>query len=156
VRYDGGDKRSRAVTESLGRRFDFVPVCPEVELGLGVPREPIELVKHGRETRLVGVNSGRDHTRAMRTYAKRRLEALARESLSGYIFKSGSPSCGLTGVKVLGSRDGGGLFAGALVCRYPELPVAEETSLADPEIRLDFVRRVIAYSRRKTRAPARR
>ncbi|MFZ0889163.1 MAG: DUF523 and DUF1722 domain-containing protein [Candidatus Binataceae bacterium] len=147
VRYDGGDKRSRLVADSLARRFDFVPVCPEVELGLGVPREPINLVRRGRETRLVGANSGRDHTRAMRAYARRRLETLARESLAGYIFKSGSPSCGLTDVEVPAPGEGRGLFADAMVRSYSELPVAEETSLADPEIRRNFIQRATAYSR---------
>lgn len=160
VRYDGGDKRDQRLIEAFGRLVEWVPVCPEFELGLGVPREPIRLVRTGsRAIRLLGVNSGTDHTAAMRQYAKQRLDALATLDLCGYILKSDSPSCGLRDVP-LAAADGTpapdarehsskGLFAAALVQRFPELPVEDEGRLAEPRVREEFLKRVFAYARRK-------
>lgn len=152
VRFDGGHKRNDFLTEVFGRFVEFVPVCPEFELGLGVPRESIRLVRDGEEIRLVGNRSGADHTAAMRQFAARRAAALAREELSGYVLKKDSPSCGMMRVRVHGAngrpvRDGRGLFAQALMARYPHLPVEEEGRLNDPRLRENFIERVFAYRR---------
>ncbi len=155
VRFDGGHKRSDFLTETLGRFVEFVPVCPELEIGLGVPRESIRLVRgpdHAGAIRLVGNKTGLDHTDKMHEYAERRTAALGREELSGYVLKKDSPSCGMERVRVyatsgMATRDGAGLFASALMRRYPSLPVEEEGRLNDPHLRENFVERVFAYRR---------
>ncbi len=154
VRFDGGHKRSDFLVDTLGSFVEFVPVCPEVEIGLGVPRETLRLVRDGTAPaiRLVSNQSAIDHTKAMNSYAERRVVALGREGLSGYILKKDSPSCGMERVRVYGSsgmptRDGSGLFAAALMRRYPSLPVEEEGRLNDPHLRENFVERVFAYRR---------
>jgi uncharacterized protein YbgA (DUF1722 family)/uncharacterized protein YbbK (DUF523 family) len=129
-----------------------VPVCPEVEMGLGVPRETMRLESHGGEVRLITPKTGADHTDRLRTFADNRLAALANERLCGYIFKKDSPSCGMERVRVYPNhtspnRSGRGLFAAALMQRFPYLPVEEEGRLNDPRLRENFVSRVFAYQR---------
>jgi uncharacterized protein YbbK (DUF523 family)/uncharacterized protein YbgA (DUF1722 family) len=152
VRYDGGHKRDRLLTETFGRFVEWVPVCPEVELGLGVPRPTLRLAPAGDALRLVESDAGRDHTRAMRAFARKRLAALRALGLCGYVLKRGSPSCGLERVKVYPPRgrprrEGRGLFAAAVLEALPRLPVEEEGRLADPALREGFVERVFAYRR---------
>ncbi len=158
VRYDGGHKRDAFVTETLGRFVEFVAVCPEVELGLGVPRETLRLERRGDnirdelrdDIRMIGNRSGQDYTMAMREYAERRLDNLARAGLCGYILKQNSPSCGLEGVAIFGSPSAGrgrGLFAAALIRRLPLLPVEEESRLNDIPSRENFLERIFAYHR---------
>ncbi len=152
VRFDGGHKRNDFVTGVFGRFVEFVPVCPEFELGLGVPRESLRLTRAAGELRMVGNRSGADHTAAMNQFAARRVAALAREELSGYVLKKDSPSCGMERVRVYGAggtpaRDGRGLLAAALIERYPHLPVEEEGRLNDPRLRENFIERVFAYRR---------
>jgi uncharacterized protein YbbK (DUF523 family) len=100
VRYDGGHKRDAVLIDALGRRVEWVAVCPEVEIGLGTPREPIQLVWSGDVTRLRAVATGVDLTERMSQYAGMRVAALAKQNLSGYVFKARSPSCGVKGVKI--------------------------------------------------------
>lgn len=155
VRFDGGHKRSDFLADTLGSMVEFVPVCPEVEIGLGVPRETLRLVSDGstaRGARLVTNNTSIDYTEKMNSYAQRRVIALGREDLSGYVLKKDSPSCGMERVRIYGSsemptRRGSGLFAAALMGRYPSLPVEEEGCLNDPHMRENFVERVFAYRR---------
>src|SRR5271169_6525634 len=152
VRFDGGHKRSDFLVETLGRFVEFVPVCPEMEIGLGVPRETLRLVRKGDEVRLVADKSGLDHTDKMNTFAEHRTIALGREDLSGYVLKKNSPSCGMERVRVYGAsgmatREGAGLFASALMRRYPSLPIEEEGRLNDPHLRENFVERIFAYRR---------
>jgi uncharacterized protein YbbK (DUF523 family)/uncharacterized protein YbgA (DUF1722 family) len=155
VRFDGGHKRSDFLVDVFGPFVEFVPVCPEVEIGLGVPRETLRLVRVGDETRLVGNKSGADQTATMERYAKGRTSALANDDLSGYVLKKDSPSCGMERVRIYGgngipSRDGHGLYADALMRRYPNLPVEEEGRLNDARLRENFIERVFAYRRLKT------
>ena len=146
VRYDGGHKRDRFVMDVLAPLVTYVPVCPEMELGMGVPREPIRLERGGR---LVGVESRTDHTEAMRRFAEARVKGLERLGLSGYILKKDSPSCGMERVPVHGrpSRAGRGAFAAVLMDRLPDLPVEDEGRLADPRVRERFILRVFARHR---------
>ncbi|HEY7214646.1 MAG TPA: DUF523 domain-containing protein [Thermoanaerobaculia bacterium] len=149
VRYNGGHKRDAFLADVLGPYVEWVPVCPEVELGMGTPRPPIRLERHGGEIRLVMPSTGGDYTDAMREYAERRADELAKLDLDGYILKQDSPSCGLERVEVhqgsgAPSQDGRGLFAAALIARLPDLPVEEEGRLRDPRLRESFVRRVFA------------
>jgi uncharacterized protein YbgA (DUF1722 family)/uncharacterized protein YbbK (DUF523 family) len=152
VRYDGGHKRDSFLADTFGRFVEWVPVCPEVEAGLGTPREPIRLVRHEGGTQLLTVKTGVDHTARMAEYARRKVEDLAALDLSGYVLKKDSPSCGMERVKVYDpngapARTGRGLFAEALLARVPNLPVEEEGRLSDPRLRENFVERVFAYRR---------
>ena len=153
VRFDGGHKRDRFLTEEFGRFVQWVPVCPEVEAGFGTPREAMHLRRSNGELRLVTVKTDRDVTAPMERLIRRRLPALGTEHLSGYVLKKNSPSCGLERVKVYdpsgapSSEKGRGLFADALIARYPLLPVEDEGRLSDPGLRENFVERVFAYSR---------
>ena len=153
VRYDGGHKRDDFTVDVLGPYIDFVPVCPEVELGLGTPRETLRLIRRAGDLRLV-MATGDDHTDAMRAYAARRVLALEKEDLDGYVLKKDSPSCGMERVKVYDqhgspSRSGLGLFAEALLGAFPHLPIEEEGRLNDPRLRENFVERLFAYRRLK-------
>ncbi|HUE30220.1 MAG TPA: DUF523 and DUF1722 domain-containing protein [Verrucomicrobiae bacterium] len=154
VRYDGGHKRDPFLAETLGRFVEWVPVCPEVELGLGIPREPIRLEGDPAAPRLVAVKSRRDLTRAMARLARARAEQLARLDLVGYVLKADSPSCGMERVRVHRDRGparrrGTGLFARTLMERLPLLPVEEEGRLRDDALRASFIERVFAYARWK-------
>ena len=154
VRYDGGNKLDDTLLSTLGPLVEWVPVCPEVELGLGTPREPLSLVESNGGARIVVTRTGEDLTESMKAFAHERLGRLAHEHLSGFVFKKDSPSCGLTLVKVYDSsgrsaRTGQGLFAQALVRQFPDLPVEEEERLADPAIRQSFMDRVLAYQRHR-------
>jgi uncharacterized protein YbgA (DUF1722 family)/uncharacterized protein YbbK (DUF523 family) len=152
VRYDGGHKRDAFLVDVLGPFVEWVPVCPEVELGLGVPRPAIRLVGKATAPRLVVEKTGEDLTTRMRRWASRRAAELADLGLHGYVLKRGSPSCGLERVRVY--TDGGqpgpagrGLFAAALIEALPTLPVEEEGRLADAGIRENFIERVFASAR---------
>jgi uncharacterized protein YbgA (DUF1722 family)/uncharacterized protein YbbK (DUF523 family) len=168
VRFDGGHKRDRLLVSTLGRFVEWVPVCPELEVGMGVPREPIHLVASptgvpsaGHLVRLLGVESGVDWTSQMAAYSAAKVTELTRAGLSGYVLKMNSPSCGMAGVRVhanrqslrsrkqpgSASRTGRGLFAEALVNALPNLPVEEEGRLHDRAMRDNFVERVLAYQR---------
>ena len=152
VRYDGGHCKDAYITGSLARHVAWVPVCPEMELGLGAPRETLRLVGRADAPRLVANDSGIDLTEAMDTYARTRVGVLAAEGLSGYILKRASPSCGMERVKVYTeagtpSRSGRGLFAQRLMETCPLLPVEEEGRLSDARLRDNFITRVFAYRR---------
>jgi uncharacterized protein YbgA (DUF1722 family)/uncharacterized protein YbbK (DUF523 family) len=152
VRYDGGHEEDALVTGALSHLMTFVPVCPEVEVGMSVPRPPIRLVRLRGEVRLVDPKHGVDHTDAMRAWSERRVRELERLDLSGYLLKKNSPSCGMERVKVHssrgpGKREGVGIFAEELMRRMPLLPVEEEGRLDDPALRESFIERVFAYRR---------
>ncbi len=156
VRYDGGHKHDRFITDTLGQYFEWVPICPEVEMGLGTPRESIRLVRDGEDIRLVTQNSSRDLTEEMRSFARHRTNLLHNEDLCGYILKSDSPSCGVMRVRIytrggaVPAKTGRGMFATALLEKFPDLPVEEEGRLCDPRIRENWIERVFAYRRLKS------
>jgi len=152
VRYDGGHKRDRFLTDTFGRFVEWVPVCPEVEAGFGTPRESMRLVERDGRLRLLTNKTAVDLTDRLTRWAHRRVDQLASEDLCGYILKKDSPSCGLERVKVYGAhgtgeRRGRGLFAAALQEQYPHLPMEEEGRLSDPRLREHFIERVFAYRR---------
>lgn len=154
VRYDGGHKKDGYITGTLARHFEWVAVCPEMELGLGTPRETLRLVGDPASPRMIATKSGTDLTSAMGEYARRRVGELGTLALSGYILKRASPSCGMERVKVYREAPGGapaaagrGLFARALLEAYPALPVEEEGRLTDPRLREGFITRVFAFRR---------
>lgn len=154
VRYDGGDKRHGRLLAEMEHLVEWVPVCPEVELGLGVPREKIQLIGGESGVRLITAETRRDVTDAMDELARRRVEELARAPIAGYVFKSGSPSCGVLRVKVFErpgdfdtfERRGRGRFAQALLQRMPGLPIEEDDRLQDPGLLAVFRQRVLRYA----------
>lgn len=152
VRFDAGHKHDRFVTDTLGPHVEHVPVCPEMELGLGAPREAMRLEGEPDAPRLVTLRTGRDLTEPMQRFSERRVQELARQELDGYILKSKSPSCGMQRVKVYREpgrppRMGRGVFAEALQRRLPHLPVEEEGRLNDPRLRERFIVRVFCHWR---------
>jgi uncharacterized protein YbgA (DUF1722 family)/uncharacterized protein YbbK (DUF523 family) len=152
VRYDGGHKLDRFLVGTLGCFVEWVPVCPEVEMGLPVPRESMRLEGDPASPRLVAPRSGTDHTARMEAWAAARLDELAGEGLHGFVFKKDSPSSGLFRVKVynehgMAQRSGTGMFPRALRARWPLLPVEEEGRLNDLPLRENFIERVFAYQR---------
>jgi uncharacterized protein YbbK (DUF523 family) len=160
VRYDGADRREPALLASLAASVEWVDVCPEVEIGMGVPREPIHLVAGPDDlrVRLVGVNSHRDWTGQMLCWARERVEELGRLNLSGFVLKARSPSCGPRDVTIHSLRDGGfamgqGLFARALMRAFPRLPVEDEDALRAENARAAFLARVMAYQREGAERP---
>ena len=154
LRYDGGHLRNEFLTQTLAPHVEWTSVCPESEVGMGTPREPVRLVDTGGGAlRMRGVRSGTDHTDVMRSWAACRVEELAGLGLHGYVLTKNSPSCGLFRVKVYPSgggpaaRNGRGLFAEALTQRFPLLPVEEQGRLHDPRLRDNFIERVFVYQR---------
>lgn len=152
VRYNGGHARDRYITDTLSNYFEFVPVCPEVECGLPVPRETMRLVGDPDAPRLLTTKTGVDHTERMLTWAEKRVRQLEEEGLCGFIFKSKSPSSGMARVKVYGKNNsprnvGVGLFARAFMEHFPLLPVEEEGRLHDMLLRENFIESVFVYRR---------
>jgi uncharacterized protein YbgA (DUF1722 family)/uncharacterized protein YbbK (DUF523 family) len=162
VRYDGGHKRNDFLVTVLAPFVTWVPVCPEVELGLGTPRPSLRLVEIDRDVRLIessrasadgstaAASKQIDRTSAMRAWARRRVRALIRMGLSGYVLKKDSPSCGMDRVRLYhenggSTRRGRGLFAHELLAACSNLPIEEEGRLNDPVIRENFIERVFAY-----------
>ncbi len=153
VRYDGGHKRDPFLTETLAEYVDYVPVCPEVEIGLPIPRESLRLVGDAAQPRLITTKSGVDYTGQMQRWAAERLRLLEKEELCGFIFKSRSPSSGMERVKVyspkggMPSKTGVGIFARAFMEHFPLLPVEEEGRLHDPRLRENFIECIFAFQR---------
>lgn len=133
VRYDDGHKLEPLLVETLGKYFQFVPVCPEVEAGLSVPREPAHLVGPPGSARMITRTTGKDFTDQVLSGAQKRLEQLVKENLCGFIFKSKSPSCEIKG----------GIFARAFMERFPHLPIETENNLRDKKRLEKFIQRVL-------------
>jgi uncharacterized protein YbgA (DUF1722 family)/uncharacterized protein YbbK (DUF523 family) len=152
VRYDGGHKHHRYLTDTLGRYVEYVPVCPEQEAGFGVPREAMQLEGDPDAPRLVTRRTKRDLTKRMLAWAKKRVLELEAQDLSGFIFKSRSPSSGMEGVAVYNKKGmpvkkGIGLFARAFKEHFPLLPVEDEGRLHDPKLRENFIESVFVFKR---------
>jgi uncharacterized protein YbgA (DUF1722 family)/uncharacterized protein YbbK (DUF523 family) len=161
VRYDGGHKHDRYITDILGEYLEFVPVCPEVEAGFPIPRETFRLVGDPENPRLVTSRSNVDHTEHMVAWAQERVRELEKENLCGFIFKSDSPNSGLSRVKVynakgMAEKKGVGLFARAFTQHFPLLPVEEEGRLNDAKLRETFIEQIFTLKRwRETMAQGR-
>lgn len=153
VRYDGQHKRDSYLVDILSQWFEFVPVCPEFELGLGVPREPMRLEGNPDDPRLITIKTRTDLTQPMLAWCNRRIRELEREQLCGFIFKSKSPSSGMERVKVypigggMAVKKGSGLFARAFMDHFPNLPVEEEGRLHDAALRENFIERIFTLKR---------
>lgn len=155
VRYDGGHKYDSWLVETLGKYVDYVPVCPEVECGLPVPREAMRLVGDPENPQLLTIKTGIDHTPRMNAWAEQKIAELAKKDLCAYVFKSKSPSSGMERVKVyppgggVASKKGVGIFARAFMQAFPDLPVEEEGRLHDPDLRENFIERIFVVWRWK-------
>ena len=152
VRFDGGHTRDRFVTDMLGPWVEWVSVCPEVEVGMGIPRPTIRLEQRPEGERLIAPSTGEDFTDRMNEYSAGRVQELGDIGLDGYVLKKASPSCGMERLPVYkngmrASRRGVGLFAASLMERYPNLPVEEEGRLNDPLLRENFIERVLCRNR---------
>ena len=152
VRYDGGHKLDRFLTDTLGQWVEYVTVCPEVECGLSTPREAMRLEGEPDNPRLVTNKTGKDLTEIMVNWGEKRLKELERENLCGYIFKSKSPSSGMERIKVYNSKGipgkkGVGIWARMFMERFPLLPVEDEGRLHDPGLRENFIERIFVMQR---------
>jgi len=152
VRWNGGHKLDRFLTDTLGQFVQYCPVCPEAECGFGVPREPLRLVGDPHAPQLVTARTRLDSTGRMLRWASRRVRELEGEELSGFIFKGASPSCGMKGVKVYNEQgvpkaSGAGLFVRVFMDHFPLLPVEDEGRLHDPSLRENFIESVFTMKR---------
>lgn len=154
VRFNGGHKLDRYIHQRLTSYFDFRPLCPEVAIGMGVPREPIRLVRVGEALRVQGVKDASvDLTQPLHDYGRKVVDQQRTAPVYGYIFKARSPSCGLERVKTYNTKgaplkaDGVGAFAEEILRAYPNLPVEEEGRLNDPDLRYNFLQGVFTYYR---------
>ena len=155
VRWNGDHKQDRYVKDILGAYFHYVPVCPEFEVGMGVPRETVALYGSLEEPQMVSKKSRINWTQKMNRFNKERISQLDREDLSGFIFKSKSPSCGFGRVPVYSeeepgkARHGAGMFANAFIKAFPLIPVEDEGRLHDPRIKENFIIKVFSFFRLK-------
>ena len=153
VRWNGDHKQDRYVREILSRYFEYIPVCPEVEVGMGVPRETVALYGDPEKPSMISKKTQTDWTKPMEKYIKSRINTLSADDLCGYIFKSKSPSCGMARVPLyseFGShkvKHGPGMFAKAFINSFPLVPTEEEGRLNDPRIRENFIVRVFSFKR---------
>ncbi|MDO3377340.1 YbgA family protein [Geoalkalibacter halelectricus] len=152
VRYDGGHQLDRLIRDVLGRFLEFVPVCPEVEVGLPIPRETLRLVGDPQHPRLVFSKSGEDITERMEAWARQRCDALEKDNLCGFIFKSRSPSSGMERVKLydkngVPAKQGVGVFARIFMERFPLVPVEEDGRLHDDRLRENFIECIFTFKR---------
>jgi len=153
VRYDGGHKLDPYLRDILGRLVEWVPICPEVEAGLTVPREPMQLSGDPAAPRLLTIQTGIDHTERLAQWAQARLVRLEKEELCGFVFKARSPSCGVHDTQIAASYGrtagpGPGLFAAAFMLRFPSLPVEDEERLRVVSIREGFIKSILACRKR--------
>lgn len=152
VRYDGGHKLDRFLTDTLRQYVEYVPVCPEVECGLGVPRESMHLEGNPDFPRLVTIRTKQDMTDCMVQWSRKRVSELEKEDLCGFVFKSDSPSSGMERIKIYNEKGipvkkGVGIFARIFMDHFSLLPVEDEGRLHDPELRENFIERIFALKR---------
>jgi uncharacterized protein YbbK (DUF523 family) len=152
VRYDGKNKQDRLLTDVFSQLVKWIPVCPEAEYGLPVPREEMRLYGNPDSPRLITINTKADHTKGMQKWGGKKIRDLKNENLCGFIFKSRSPSCGIRGIKVYplsGKRTqkGAGLFAGVFTRAFPIIPAEDDVRLHDPYIRNNFIERFTVFKK---------
>ena len=151
VRYDGGHKKDRFITDILSSYFDFVPICPETELGLGIPRPTLRLEKINDTLHLIQPKNKNNITDKMQRYSNKKVTELICRKIYGYILKSRSPSCGMGGLKIYTNNDsspdtnGVGIFAATIMNKWPLLPIEEEARLNNLSLRENWIKRVFCY-----------
>jgi len=161
VRYDGGHKLDAFLTDVLAPFVEWVPICPEVEAGMGIPREAMHLTGNPNSPRLLTIQTKVDHTVRLKAFSQRRVRALRTEDLDGYIFKTNSPSCGIHRVKVYGengksSKLGRGVYSAVVHKAFPLLPIEEEGRLNETIMLENFIERIFGYRRWKALVRAKR
>jgi uncharacterized protein YbbK (DUF523 family) len=144
TRYDGANRRSSVLCDEVGDAVTWVPICPEVESGLGIPREPMQLIGTPENCRLIALRTKADHTDRLLDWARNTLGGLS--DIHGFVFKARSPSCGVRDAEILPTQGadpvrGSGLFAREFRKRFPHLPVEDEQGLEDPRVRVEFLNR---------------
>lgn len=152
VRYDGGHKLDLFLKEFFGKYADFVPVCPEMECGLGVPRKHMHLEGNPDTPRLIVTDTRKDLTNLILNWAGKKAVQLEKDDIQGFIFKSNSPSCGIRNVKIIDkgkvfAEAGAGIFAGVFVKHFPLVPVEDEVSLHESVLCENFIKKVLAYAK---------
>ncbi len=152
VRYDGSHARNPFLTETLARYVEFIPLCPELACGMGIPREKVRQIDCGGDIRLIGESSGEDWSERMDNWSDKVIPGLEEDRLSGFVFKSRSPSCALIQGKIHSTtnkptRRGSGFFTRKLISHFPQLPVEASTRLHNPLLRENFLRRVFVFKR---------
>ena len=161
VRWNAGHKLDKYLTHTLGQFVEYVPVCPEVEAGFGIPRESMRLVGDPDHPRLITFKSKTDHTDRMAAWAQKRVKELETEDLCGFIFKSDSPSSGMVRVKVYNEKGmphkvGIGIFARAFMEHFPLVPVEDDGRLNNPLIRENFMEQIFTMKRWRDRLAVKR
>jgi uncharacterized protein YbgA (DUF1722 family)/uncharacterized protein YbbK (DUF523 family) len=152
VRYDGGNRHDRFLTDTLGQYVEYIPVCPEVGCGLPAPREAMRLEGDSDSPRLMTIRTRQDMTDRMQAWSRKRVKELEKDGLCGYIFKNDSPSCGTERVKVYNEKGipvkkGVGMFARAFMKHFPLLPVEDDGRLNDPILRENFIQRIFVFKK---------
>jgi uncharacterized protein YbbK (DUF523 family) len=151
VRHDGGNKLNRYLRDTLGKYVDYLPVCPEVECGMSVPREAVHLADINGDIHLVTVKTNIDMTEKMNSWIKKHIKDLSKKQLCGFIFKSKSPSCGLSDAEVVRKKgiekNGTGLFAKFFIESFPMIPVVDEKVLNDLDPRENFIKQIFLMCR---------
>lgn len=148
VRHDGSHRHDSFLTQTLSRFCELIPICPEVEAELGLPREAMHLESEGKEIRLIGSKSGRDLSSQLIKLTNKRMKFLAQEKIMGYIFKKRSPSCGISGIAVIDGQTkklahmGPGIYAQEFMINFPKIPVIDDGRLHNPELREAFFEKV--------------
>lgn len=149
VRYDGGNKLHRVIVEIVGPHVEWVPFCPEVEVGMGVPREPVNLVVPVESPFLLTEGTGKNWSGEIKSFSRQKIQAWKGYRLNGYIFKSSSPSCGLKQVKVYEDLSldqwvplGIGVFAREFLLEFSDLPVADEMDLSTEHEAVEFIEKI--------------
>lgn len=150
VRYNGDHKKNKYVCEVLGKHFEWIPICPEVEAGMGIPREPVKLFGTKEDARINGEKTGTDWTRRMTKTAEKQIRKMQQLDVRGFVLKKNSPSCGTGGIPVYKKNGeiadyGPGLFVQLLLNRLPDIPVVEENQLQNKKNRENFINGVFAY-----------
>jgi uncharacterized protein YbbK (DUF523 family) len=156
VRYDGGNKWHRVIVEIVGPQVEWVPFCPEVEIGMGVPREPVNLVGLVDSPSLLAARTGKNWSKEMKTFTRQKIQTLKEYRLNGYIFKNSSPSCGLKQVKVYEDQTlnkwaplGVGVLAREFLLEFSDLPVADEKELSTEQEALEFIEKIKRHHSRQ-------
>jgi uncharacterized protein YbgA (DUF1722 family)/uncharacterized protein YbbK (DUF523 family) len=155
VRFDGGHKALHFANKTLSNYVDYQSVCPEVGIGMSIPRKPIRLIDHEDQIKLVATrDSSIDYTEVMHTFANQKMKSC--NQLDGFIVTAKSPSCGMERLKVydyegnVQHRKGVGLFTQTLIATYPNLPVEEDGRLNDAPLRENFIERIFAFNNWRT------
>jgi uncharacterized protein YbgA (DUF1722 family)/uncharacterized protein YbbK (DUF523 family) len=152
VRYDGGHRHDRFLTDTLGQYVEYIPVCPEVGCGLPVPREAMRLEGDPDSPRLMTIRTRQDMTDRMQAWSGKRVKELEKDGLCGFIFKSDSPSSGMERVKVYNEngipvKKGVGMFARTFMKHFPFLPAEDDGRLNDPILRENFIQRIFVFKK---------